>query len=126
MTTRTRPRIRVYPEALPGAGPTVVIGRRLASGRTVERELGQSGRLSLEEAARVLGRSRTEVQDAVRTGFLRVRRRGGRISVALGACLDFLREEDEDRQIARARKQEPSVPAIVARRSSRPLSALAP
>ena len=115
MRTRTRPRIRVCRENPPGAGATVTIERRLPNGRTVERELGPSGLLSLDEAARVLGRSRAEVQGAIRTGFLRARRRGGRVSVALGACLDFLREEDEDRQIARARKQEPTIPAVVAR-----------
>jgi hypothetical protein len=97
----------------PGAGAEVIVERRLSSGRTVA--LGPRGLLDLDEAAEVLDRPRDQVLRAIRAGFLRARRRGGRVSVTLGACLDFLREEEEDRRLAQARKREPTIPVIVAR-----------
>ncbi len=120
--TRTRPRsrIRVWRQNPPGSALT--IERILPSGRTVERALGPRGLLDLDEAAEALGRSRAEVLRAIRAGFLRATRRQTpgararrRLFVTVQACVDFLREERADIEVARRAGREQAIPWEIAR-----------
>lgn len=93
------------------AGPLeATIVREAAGRRARRRKVGPRARLTLEEAAAVLGRPREYVQRAVQTGFLRPVR-DSRRHVTLGACINFLREEEHEGRIAREREGEPTIPA---------------
>lgn len=93
------------------SGPLkATIVREPASGRARRRKVGPRARLTVEEAAGVLGRPREYVERAVRTGFLRPVR-GSRRQVTLRACVRFLQEEEYDGRIAREREGEAMIPA---------------
>jgi hypothetical protein len=86
------------------------IVRAAVAGRARRRKVGARARLTLDEAAAVLGRPRAYVERAVRTGFLRPVR-GSRRHVTLRACVRFLQEEEHDGRIASEREGEPTIPA---------------
>lgn len=86
------------------------IVRETGDGRARRRKVGSRARLTLDEAAAVLGRPRAYVERALRAGFLRPIR-GSRRHVSLRACVAFLQEEEHDGRIAREREGEPRVPA---------------
>ena len=109
-TTR-RPRIREYRWENPPTG-AVYLRRDTSAGPEDERR-GPRSLLTLDEAAVVLERSPAEVVQAIRAGFLRAQRRGSRVLVTPRSCRDFLDEEAEDRAIARARRREPTIPALI-------------
>lgn len=93
------------------AGPLeATIVREAVAGRARRRKVGARARLTLDEAAAVLGRPRAYVERALRTGFLRPVR-GSRRHVTLRACVTFLQEEEHDGRIAREREGEPTIPA---------------
>jgi hypothetical protein len=93
------------------AGPLeATIVREAAGGRARRRKIGSRARLTLEEAAAILGRPREYVERAVRAGFLRPVR-GGRRHVTLRACVRFLQEEEYDGRIARESEGEAAIPA---------------
>ncbi|MBI4593490.1 MAG: helix-turn-helix domain-containing protein [Candidatus Rokubacteria bacterium] len=62
--------------------------------------LGPRARLTLDEAAEALGRSRDDVKRAIRAGFLRAVQRGSRCYVTVQACAAFLAEERHDADAA--------------------------
>ena len=82
------------------------------NGRTEERR-GPRSLLTLEEAGAVLERSTAEVVRAIDAGFLRALRRGSQVFVTPSACSEFLREEQEDRALARDRRRELTIPAVI-------------
>ena len=93
------------------AGPLeATIVREAAGGRARRRRIGSRARLTLDEAAAVLGRPREYVERAGRTGFLRPVR-GSRRHVTLRACVKFLQEEEFDGRIARESEGEAAIPA---------------
>jgi hypothetical protein len=111
MARNTRPiKIRVYWENPPTGA--VYLERTTPTGTTEERR-GPRAALTIEEAGAVLERSIAEVKRAIDAGFLRVHRRGAHVVVTPGACLEFLREEAEDRTLARDRRREATIPAVI-------------
>lgn len=102
MTTRAaaRPKHRAWWDNPPGI-VRVTVRRR---GR--EQVLGPHGVLTLAEAADLLGRPVHEVRQAIRTGFLRTRRRGPQLVVTPAACRQFLNEERADGEAAVAALEE--------------------
>ena len=92
------------------ATAALTLERKTPSGRMSSRALGPRAILRLEEAAAAVERPRDQVRRAIRAGFLRARRRGGRTVVTVQACADFLREERADREVVRARRGAPTVP----------------
>lgn len=109
LRTRRR-RLRVYWENPPTGA--LYLEWDTASGRKEERR-GPRALLTIEETAGVLGRSSDDVLQAIHSRFLRAQRRGSQLFVTPQACRDFLDEEAEDRALARARRREPTIPAVV-------------
>jgi hypothetical protein len=103
MTTRARttsPKLRAWWHN-PPATPRVTLARQV-SGRTLEREVGPAGVLTLAEAAAVLDRPVADVRRAIRTRFLPARRRQGQLVVTVRACYRFREEERADGESAMA------------------------
>ena len=86
------------------------IVREAVGGRARRRKVCPRARLTLDEAAAVLGRPYEYVERAVRTGFLRPVR-GSRSHVTVRACVKFLQEEECDGRIAREREGEATISA---------------
>ncbi len=86
------------------------IVREAVGGRGRRRKVGPRARLTLDEAAAVLGRPREYVERAVRAGFLRPVP-DSRRHVTLRACVKFLQEEECDGRIAQERGGEATIPA---------------
>ena len=93
------------------AEPRATLIHVTSRGEERERTVGPRARLTLDEAAAVLDRSRGDVVRSIRAGFLRATRRGGRQYVTMLACRDYVRELLADLTIARARSREPRIPA---------------
>ena len=93
------------------AEPRATLIHVTSRGEERERTIGPRARVTLDEAAAVLDRSRGDVVRSIRAGFLRATRRGGRQYVTMLACRDYVRELLADLAIARARSREPRIPA---------------
>lgn len=109
VAARPAPTIRlIWPDP---AEPRATLIHVTPGGREHKRALGPRTRLTLAQAAAVLGRSREGVQRSIRAGTLRTVRRNGRRYVTMQACRDFERERQADLAVIQARAHEPGISA---------------